>query len=136
VERRLAAVLGADIKGYSLLMGAGEEDTHRRVGTALARLSRHIERFSGYVFSFSGDGVMAEFRSAVDAVKCALAAQRTAAQQNARVALSRRIEFRVGINSGDIVSQDGRIGGDAGKHSRAPRTSCRTRLHLPVAGSP
>jgi class 3 adenylate cyclase len=61
IERRLAAVLGADIMGYSALMGRSEEETHRRVGEELDRIIREIETHHGRVFSFGGDGLMAEF---------------------------------------------------------------------------
>jgi len=111
--RRLAAVMSVDIKGYSLLMVRDEEDTHGRVGAALSRLVRHIEKSHGRVFSFSGDGVMAEFPSAVEALRCALRVQAEAGRRNTRVGVERRIEYRIGINSGDVVDQDGRMGGDA-----------------------
>jgi adenylate cyclase len=113
IERRLAAVLGADIMGYSVLMARAEEDTHRRVGVELDRVIREIERHHGRVFSFSGDGLMAEFPSAVEALKCALRVQADAGKRNARLPPDHRIMFRVGINSGEIVVQQDRAGGTA-----------------------
>src|SRR6266849_1723453 len=71
-ERRLAAILGADIMGYSALMERNEEETHHRVGAELERFRREIEKSHGRVFSVAGDGLMAEFPSAVEALKCAL----------------------------------------------------------------
>src|SRR5689334_8530280 len=71
-ERRLIAVLGLDILGYSILMGRGEEQVHRRVGAELERVCREAERSHGRVFTFAGDSVMAEFPSAVEALRCAM----------------------------------------------------------------
>ncbi len=112
VERRLAAVMGADIMGYSALMARAEEDTHRRVGAELDRVFREIEKSHGRVFTFAGDGLMAEFPSAVAALKCALRVQADAARRNARLHLEQRILFRVGINSGEIMVQGDRTGGN------------------------
>ena len=113
LQRRLAAVLSLDVKGYSLLMARDEEDAHGRVGVALADVVRQVQRCDGRVFSFSGDGLMAEFASSVTALTCALRLQAGAARRNAKLEAARRIEYRIGINSGDIVDQDGRMGGDA-----------------------
>jgi TolB-like protein/class 3 adenylate cyclase len=113
IRRRLAAILGADIRNYSVLMGASEEDTHRRVNAAMDRLVREIQRSHGRVFSHAGDGLMAEFPSAVEALKCALRVQADAARRNARLPPEQRIEHRMGINSGEIVLQQGRAGGNA-----------------------
>jgi len=113
VDRRLAAILGADIAGYSLLMGRSDEDTHRRVGSELDRVIRDIEKSHGRVFSFGGDGLMAEFPSAVEALKCALRIQADAARRNAGLEQEDRILFRIGINVGEIVVQQERAGGNA-----------------------
>ena len=113
VERRLAAVLGADIAGYSALMLRAEEDTHRRVGAELDRVLREIGRAGGRVFGVAGDGVMAEFPSAVEALKCALRIQAAAARRNAKLPPEARIAHRIGINSGEIMLQGGRTGGTA-----------------------
>ena len=80
IRRRLAAILGADIRGYSILMAAGEEAAHRRVNAAMDRLMREIQRSHGRVFSHAGDGLMAEFPSAVEALKCALRVQADSGQ--------------------------------------------------------
>ena len=113
VERRLAAVLGADIAGYSALMLNAEEDTHRRAGAELDRVLREVGRAGGRVFGVAGDGVMAEFPSAVEAVKCALRIQAAAARRNAKLPPEGRIVHRIGINSGEIMLQGGRTGGVA-----------------------
>jgi adenylate cyclase len=113
IRRRLAAILGADIRGYSLLMARNEEDTHRRVNTAMDRLVREIQKSHGHVFSHAGDGLMAEFPSAVEAFKCALRVQADAGKRNARLSPEQRIDYRMGINSGEVVFQQGRAGGNA-----------------------
>ena len=113
LQRRLAAVMSLDVKGYSLLMGRDDADTHRRVGAGLTRAIDQIGRHEGRVFSFSGDGLMAEFPSAVKALLCALRIQAANARQHRRQHERRRIEFRFGVHAGDIVDQDGRAGGDA-----------------------
>jgi adenylate cyclase len=113
IERRLAAILGADIMGYSTLMGQAEEETHRRAGAEINRVAREIEKSHGRVFALTGDGLMAEFPSAVEALKCALRIQADAGKRNARLEPDRQILFRIGINSGEIVLQKDRMGGNA-----------------------
>jgi adenylate cyclase len=113
VQRRLAAVLGADIVGYSALMGHAEEQAHRRVGAELDRVFREIEKSHGRVFTFAGDGLMAEFPSAIEALKCALRIHADTARRNARLPPDQWIRFRVGINSGEILLQKDRTGGTA-----------------------
>ena len=113
LERRLAAILGADIMGYSALMERNEEETHRRVGAELDRFRREVEKSHGRVFSFAGDGLMAEFPSAVEALKCALRVQAEVAKHNAKLPTNERILFRIGLNSGELLQQKGRIGGTA-----------------------
>jgi len=113
VVRRLAAILAWDISGYSAMMGRNEEGTHRRVGAEVTRIVKDIERAKGRIFSFAGDGLMAEFPSAVQAVKCALRIQAESRKRNAKLPPSEQIKYRIGINSGDIIVQDGRTGGNA-----------------------
>jgi adenylate cyclase len=113
LQRRLAAIMGADIMGYSALMERNEEETHRRVGGELDRLRREIEKSHGRVFSFAGDGLMAEFPSAVEALKCGLRVQEEAGKRNARLPAGQQIIFRIGINSGEIILQNRRTGGTA-----------------------
>ena len=113
VERRLAAILAADVAGYSRLMGVDEERT-------LAALTAHrreliepkITEHRGRIVKTTGDGALVEFASAVDAVRCAMEIQRVMAERNAAIAEDRRIEFRMGINVGDIIIDEGDIYGD------------------------
>ena len=113
VERRLAAILAADIAGYSRLMGIDEEGTlaalkdHRR-----AVVDPKIAEHRGRIVKTTGDGMLVEFVSVVDAVRCAVDVQRRMLERNAAVAPDRRIQFRVGINVGDIISDDNDIYGD------------------------
>ena len=106
--RRLAAILAADVAGYSRLMGADEEGTL----AALKALRRElydpkIKEHRGRVVKTTGDGLLLEFASVVDAVRCAVEVQRAMAERNVDVPPDRRIEFRMGINLGDII-RDGR----------------------------
>jgi TolB-like protein/class 3 adenylate cyclase/Tfp pilus assembly protein PilF len=110
-ERRLVAVLGADIQGYSALIGRAEERIHQQVVAQLERVCRAAERSHGRVFSQAGDGVMAEFPSAVEALRCAMRIQESSARRNARLPLGDGIMFRIGLNTGEIVVQGDRIGG-------------------------
>jgi adenylate cyclase len=113
VERRLAAILAADVAGYSRLMGADEEGT-------LAALKAHrrelidpkIAEHRGRIVKTTGDGALVEFASAVDAVRCATEIQRAMAGRNSDIPEDRRIEFRIGINVGDIIFDEGDIYGD------------------------
>ena len=113
VERRLAAVMAADIVGYSTMMGHDEDDTHRRVGRGFGRVFKEIEKSQGRVFTFAGDGIMAEFPSAVKALTCALRMHADIARRNAKQPEERRIHYRIGINSGEIMIQGDRTGGTA-----------------------
>ena len=113
IERKLAAIFAADIAGYSRLMGADEEGTHAAV-TELRRelIARQIAEHHGRIVKLTGDGFLAEFASVVDAVRCAVELQRRMAERNAGAPADRRIEFRVGINIGDIIVEADDIYGD------------------------
>jgi len=113
VERRLAAILAADIAGYSRLMGADEEGTLDRI-KALRRelVDLKIKEYRGRIVKTTGDGMLVEFASVVDAVRCAADIQREMAERNASIAATRRIELRMGINVGDIIIDEGDIYGD------------------------
>ncbi|MCJ2096681.1 hypothetical protein MKK65_17870 [Methylobacterium sp. J-001] len=113
IQRRLAAILTADIVGYSALMGSAEEDTHRRVCAEISKLGRAIARSGGQVFGVAGDGLIAEFPSAVDAVTCALRFQTNARRRTGAVSPERRLLFRIGIHAGEIMVQGDQIGGTA-----------------------
>jgi adenylate cyclase len=113
VERRLAAILAVDVAGYSRLMGADEEGTHDRLKAHFAELVHpKVAEHRGRVVKNTGDGFLAEFASVVDAVRCAVAVQREMIARNASLPAQRRIEFRMGINVGDIIIEDGDIFGD------------------------
>jgi len=112
-ERRLAAILAADVAGYSRLTGLDEEGTHVRLRERLRGLSDpKISEYRGKVVKHTGDGVLAEFGSVVDAVRCAIEVQRGMAAQNATMPQVKRIEFRIGIHVGDIIVDDNDIFGD------------------------
>jgi TolB-like protein/class 3 adenylate cyclase/Flp pilus assembly protein TadD len=113
VERRLAAVLAADVAGYSRLMGANEEGTLARLkAIRKALVDPTIASHRGRIVKTTGDGLLVEFASAVDAVRCAVEVQHGIAAQNADVPLDVRIEFRIGIHVGDIIFDDNDIFGD------------------------
>jgi adenylate cyclase len=113
VERRLAAILAADVAGYSRLMGADEEGTLSRL-KALRRevADPKIKEHRGRIVKTTGDGLLLEFASVVDAVRCAVEVQREMAERNTDVPPDRRIEFRMGINVGDIIRDRRDIYGD------------------------
>src|SRR5689334_18579100 len=113
VQRRLAAIMAADVAGYSRLMGTDEEGTL----AALKQLRRElgdpkIREHRGRIVKTTGDGLLVEFASVVDAVRCAVEVQREMLARNVDVPTARRLEFRMGINVGDIIIEDGDIFGD------------------------
>src|SRR5580704_9640168 len=113
VDRRLAAVLAADVAGYSRLMGADEEGTLARLKACRkALVDPKIAEHRGRIVKTTGDGLLVEFGSAVDAVRCAVDVQRGMAERNETVPLDGRIEFRIGINVGDIIGDGDDIYGD------------------------
>src|SRR5713226_2928706 len=112
-ERKLAAILAADVVGYSRLMGIDEEGTLAQLrGHRRALIDPKIKEHHGRIVKTTGDGMLVEFASVVDAVRCAVEVQRGMAERNAGVPVERRIEFRVGINLGDIIVEGKDIYGD------------------------
>ena len=112
-ERRLAAILAADIAGYSRLMGADEEGTLARVKTHRRELiDPKISEHKGRIVKTTGDGILIEFPSVIEALACAVAIQRGMVERNAGTPEEERITFRVGVNLGDIIVEDGDIHGD------------------------
>jgi adenylate cyclase len=113
VERRLAAVLAADVAGYSRLMGVDEEGT-----LAALRAQRReifdpkIAEYRGRIVKTTGDGLLIEYASVVDAIRCALEVQRGLKARNASIPVEQRLEFRIGINVGDVIIEEGDIFGD------------------------
>jgi adenylate cyclase len=113
VERRLAAILAADVAGYSRLMGVDEEGTLAALKEDRSKvIDPKIAEHRGRIVKTTGDGALVEFASAVDAVRCAMEIQRVIAERNAAIPEDRRIEFRIGINVGDIIIDEGDIYGD------------------------
>jgi adenylate cyclase len=111
--RRLTAILAADVAGYSRLMGADEEGTHERL-KALRRelLDPKIAEHHGRIVKTTGDGLLAEFASVVDAVRCAVEVQLAMPDRNTGVAVDNRIELRIGLNLGDVIVEGDDLYGD------------------------
>jgi adenylate cyclase len=113
VERRLAAILAADVAGYSRLMGEDEEGTHERLKAHLRELiDPKIRLHHGRIVKNTGDGLLAEFPSVVDAVRCAVEMQRGMIDREPDVPEARRIRFRIGVNLGDVIVEEHDIFGD------------------------
>src|SRR6516225_8678541 len=113
VERRLAAILAGDVAGYSRLMGADEEGTLLRLNAHRREfLEPKIADYRGRIVKRTGDGVLIEFASAVDATRCAIEIQHGMVERNASVQQDKRIELRIGIHVGDIIIEDGDIFAD------------------------
>jgi len=111
--RRPAAILAADVAGYSLLLGADEEGTHERLQAHLRELvNPKIGEYRSRTVKNTGDGFLAEFASVVDAVRCGVEMQRGMADRNAATPEDKRITFRVGINLGDVIAEEHDIFGD------------------------
>src|SRR5262249_17573181 len=111
--RRLAAILAADVAGYSRLIGADEEGTLDRLRSIRTDVvDPSIAQYRGRIVKTTGDGLLVEFASVVDALLCATEIQNGIAKRNSDIAAEKRIEFRMGINVGDVVVEDGDIFGD------------------------
>src|SRR5215510_10457686 len=103
MERKLAALLSADVKGYSRLMGEDEEATIRTLTAYREVMTTLIQQHRGRVVDSPGDNLLAEFASAVDAVQGAVEIQRELKSHNAALPDARRMEFRIGLNVGDVI---------------------------------
>ena len=112
VKRKLAAILSADVQGYSRLMGEDEEGTIRNLKVCLEVISGFIAQHQGRVVGTGGDSILAEFASVVDAVRCAVAVQKDLQDRNETVAENHRLLFRMGVNLGDVVEEGDTILGD------------------------
>ncbi len=112
VKRKLVAILSADVKGYSRLMGEDEEWTLRTLNTYKGAMRSLIQQYRGRVVDAPGDNVLAEFASVVDAVQCAVEIQQVLRARNALLPENRRMEFRIGINLGDVIEEGDSIYGD------------------------
>ncbi|MDY6790611.1 MAG: adenylate/guanylate cyclase domain-containing protein [Thermodesulfobacteriota bacterium] len=111
-KRKLAAILSADVKGYSRLMGEDEEATVRTITAYREMMTGLIKEQNGHVVDAKGDNVLAEFPSVVDAVRCAVEIQKQLRVKNDQLAENRRMEFRIGINLGDVIEEEQTIYGD------------------------
>ena len=112
VKRKLTAILSADVKGYSRLMGEDEKGTVRTLNVYKELMTGLIQRHHGRVVDAPGDNVLAEFASVVDAVECAVEIQNELRKQNAELPENRKMEFRIGINLGDVIQDGEKIFGD------------------------
>jgi adenylate cyclase len=111
-KRKLAAILSADVQGYSRLMGEDEEATIRTLTAYREILNTLIQQHNGKVVDSPGDNLLAEFSSVVDAVNCAVAIQKEIQVRNAELPANYKMRFRIGINLGDVVEEEGRLYGD------------------------
>lgn len=112
IDRKLAAVLYADVAGYSRLTGDDEEGTHRRLSAYLDFFTETIQAHGGRVVHFAGDAVLADFSSTMEAVRCAVLVQRELRTRNDSLPQSRKLQFRIGINLGDVMVDRNDIYGD------------------------
>src|SRR5712692_2603334 len=112
IERKLTAILSADVKGYSRLMGEDEVGTLRTLTAYRKIIDTLIEQHRGRIVGTAGDSVLAEFASVVDAVQCAVVIQTTLKAENANLPPDRKMEFCIGINLGDVMVDGEQIYGD------------------------
>jgi len=111
-KRKLAAILSADVEGYSRLMDDDEEATVRTLTAYRIAIADLVQQFRGRVVDAPGDNILSEFSSVVDAVNCAVEIQRDLGERNAELEYNRKMQFRIGVNLGDVIEEDGRIYGD------------------------
>jgi len=112
LKRKLTAMLSADVKEYSRLMSQDERGTIRTLTTYKEAMTKLIQEYKGRVVDSPGDNLLADFSSVVDAVNCTVEIQRELSERNAELPSARQMEFRIGINLGDVVEKEGRIYGD------------------------
>ena len=111
MERRLAAILAADVQGYSHLTELNEEASTATLRMYRAVVEESISAHRGHVFSSAGDGVVAEFPSVVEAIRCGVEIQNEIAERNASVPDDGRMQFRIGVNSGDVIAEENNLYG-------------------------
>ena len=109
--RKLTAIMSADVKGYSLLMSDDEIHTIQTLKTYRQIMSEYIQQHTGRVVDSPGDNLLAEFGSVVDAVQCAVGIQKRLKKENDRFVEDKRLEFRIGVNVGDVVQDENSIYG-------------------------
>ena len=112
VQRRLAAILAADVAGYSRLVGSDDEGTFAALKACRELVALKSKQHRGRIVNTPGDSALVEFASAVDAARCAVEIQKEMARRNAVIPEDRRLEFRIGIDVGDIIIDEGDIYGD------------------------
>src|SRR5687767_324256 len=113
MERRLAAILAADVSGYSRLMAADEAATLARLQQLRAEvIEPRISQLHGRIVGSAGDSLLVEFASAVNAVKCVVEMQEALSERNAQLPEAQRMAFRMGVNLGDVIAEGGTIHGD------------------------
>jgi class 3 adenylate cyclase len=112
LPRKLAAILYADVAGYSRLTGEDEDATHRALSEYLDLISRTIESHHGQVMHYAGDAVLAKFDAVVDAMSSAVAVQDELEARNRQLSEQRKLQFRIGVNLGDVIEDRGDIYGD------------------------
>ena len=111
-KRKLTAILSADVEGYSRLMDDNEEATVRTLTSYRTAISDLVQQFRGRIIDTPGDNILADFTSVVDAVNCAVEIQRELAERNEDLPDNRKMQFRIGVNLGDVIDEEGRIYGD------------------------
>jgi len=111
-KRKLAAILSADVEGYSRLMDDDEEATVRTLTAYRTAIADLVQQFRGRIVDSPGDNILAEFPSVVDSVNCAVEIQRDLTKRNTELPYNRQMQFRIGVNLGDVIEEDGRIYGD------------------------
>lgn len=133
-SRKIAAILAADVAGYSRLMSTDDEETLRALKIRRSIFDRLVQEFDGQVFASVGDSLMAQFASAINAVRCARAIQHTIAAENESVPIDRRLTLRIGINLGEVLEEDDTLFGD-GVNLAARLQSFATPGGVLVSGS-
>jgi adenylate cyclase len=111
-KRKLAAILSARVQGYSRLMGEDEEGTIHTLTLYRGVISTLVQQHNGRVVDSPGDNLLAEFGSVVDALRCAVAIQQELRERNALLPLHKQMNFRIGLNLGDVIAEDERLYGD------------------------
>ena len=111
-KRKLTAILSADVEGYSRLMDDDEEATVRTLSSYRTAIADLVQQFRGRIVDNPGDNILTDFTSVVDAVNCAVEIQQDLAERNAKLPDNRQMQFRIGVNLGDVIEDDGRIYGD------------------------
>jgi adenylate cyclase len=112
IKRKLAAILSADVKGYSRLMGENEVATLNTLSAYFQIMTTLVQKHQGKVLNIAGDNLLADFESVVDAVQCGVEIQKELRSKNAELAEGRRVDFRIGINLGDVIREGDSIYGD------------------------